>query len=625
MIKVDGCFFADEYGRKVLLHGVNLGGSSKLPMNQTSHDDEEVLFNHRQVTFIGRPFPLEEADEHFQRLKAWGFNFLRFLVPWEAVEHEGPGVYDEAYLDYLLAIVKKAEDYGLHLFIDPHQDVWSRFSGGDGAPGWTYEVVGLDIRKFKETGAAIVQNTYDEKENYPKMIWPTNYSKLAAATMFTLFFGGKDFAPNYLVDGVNVGEYLQYHYINAVKKVAEKLKDCSNVIGFDSINEPSAGYIGKDFGKFEILVSKGHSPTVLQGMALGMGIPQEVEILERTKFGVKNLGTEVLNKNKVKVWSQGKECIWKQHGVWDVNEKNEVILLKPDYFMKKGNHHVDFPEDYMKPFMKKYTEALREVSPNLTIFFEHNIDNMPPKWEKGALENFVYAPHWYDAMTLFLKNYTSLIGFNRKTKKLLFGKKNIQKYFIESMADLKQRTEDHLGEFPTLIGEIGIPFDMANKKAYRDGNFTKQINAMDASLSALEANLLNFTLWNYSADNCNKWGDQWNDEDLSIYSLDEQRNKESDINDGGRALEAVIRPYAIKTAGEPKFLSFDRIKKVFEFEFIADTSIDQPTEIFIPTFQYKKGFNIVATDGSYSYNQEEQILSYVANKGSKHKIKVTSK
>mgnify|MGYP004298015877 CR=1 FL=1 len=32
-------------------------------------------------------------------------------------------------------------------------------------------------------------------EDFPPMQWPTNYFKLAAATMFTLFFGGKRFAP----------------------------------------------------------------------------------------------------------------------------------------------------------------------------------------------------------------------------------------------------------------------------------------------------------------------------------------------------------------------------------------------------------------------------------------------
>ena len=53
-------------------------------------------------------------------------------------------MYDEAYLDYLLMVVRKAGEYGISVFIDPHQDVWSRWTGGDGAPAWTLEKVKSD-------------------------------------------------------------------------------------------------------------------------------------------------------------------------------------------------------------------------------------------------------------------------------------------------------------------------------------------------------------------------------------------------------------------------------------------------------------------------------------------------
>src|SRR6202171_2489767 len=184
MIYTDDSHFKDEYGRTLMLRGVNLGGSSKVPRApQGATYIRDGFFDHRHVSFVGRPFPLEEADEHFARLRSWGLTFLRFLVTWEAIEHAGPGIYDEAYLDYVYQVVKKAGEYGLSLFIDPHQDVWSRFSGGDGAPGWTLEAVGLDMTRFSATGAAIVHATYGDP--FPKMIWPTNSSKLAAATMFT--------------------------------------------------------------------------------------------------------------------------------------------------------------------------------------------------------------------------------------------------------------------------------------------------------------------------------------------------------------------------------------------------------------------------------------------------------
>ena len=56
--------------------------------------------------------------------------------------YEGHGIIDESYLEYVKELVKWAARFELYVIIDPHQDVWSRFTGGDGAPWWTLDAAG---------------------------------------------------------------------------------------------------------------------------------------------------------------------------------------------------------------------------------------------------------------------------------------------------------------------------------------------------------------------------------------------------------------------------------------------------------------------------------------------------
>lgn len=90
-MRTDTMWFKDETGRALLLRGANLGGSTKVPTEPNGATYLRAgFFEHRDVSFVGRPFPLDEADEHFGRLRAWGLTFLRLLTTWEAIEHAGP-------------------------------------------------------------------------------------------------------------------------------------------------------------------------------------------------------------------------------------------------------------------------------------------------------------------------------------------------------------------------------------------------------------------------------------------------------------------------------------------------------------------------------------------------------
>ena len=104
-VEIDGTHFKDPKGRyficprscsntRVLtLRGVNLGSDAKNPTKpfMPSHI-KDGLFDADDVSFVGAPFPLKDADEHLGRIKGYGFNVVRFVFSWEALEHSGPYV-----------------------------------------------------------------------------------------------------------------------------------------------------------------------------------------------------------------------------------------------------------------------------------------------------------------------------------------------------------------------------------------------------------------------------------------------------------------------------------------------------------------------------------------------------
>ncbi|KAI9143495.1 glycoside hydrolase superfamily [Paraphysoderma sedebokerense] len=510
---IEGTRFKDCFGRTLQLRGVNLCGHSKLPTSLHSNNPGHPnFFDHRNVSFIGRPFKLEEVDEHFSRLRVWGLTFVRLLVPWEALEHAGPGIYDDEYIDYLIKVLEKAPQYGLKCFIDPHQDVWSRFSGGSGAPGWTFEVAGMDIRKFKVTGAAYIQDMNEQipvVDGPPPMIWPTNYTKLASSTMFTLFFAGDCFAPKLECQGQSIQRFLQTKFINCYKHLAERLKHLDAVVGFELMNEPHQGYIGLDnlkkYDPISTLIFD-DSPSALESFALGHGIPQEVEHWVRSwPFPTRKAGTRLLNTERQSVWLPGFTCPWKEHGVWDVDPTSgEPILLKPDYFIKhpKTGKHVDFNQDFYLPFVNEYAAAIQSVSDSLFVLVEPIPNELPPVYSPTSHHhNIVYAPHWYDLKSVFSKSFNSFITHDvqalRISKNLVratyFGIHGAKKNYTKQVANIKESGLTRIGAKPVVIGECGIPMDINERKAFETGDYTHHNNFLDAVISAMESNLVHFT------------------------------------------------------------------------------------------------------------------------------------
>lgn len=628
-LKIKGNSFLDEKGRQVILRGVNLGGSTKVPVtpNGATHIKSDFS-DHRDVSFIGHPFPLDESDEHFSRLKHWGFNCLRFLTTWEAIEHKNPGEYDRDYLNYLRKLLEKANDYEFYCFIDPHQDVWSRMSGGDGAPGWTFEKIGLDFTKFNETEAALLmQERYPDE--YPIMIWSANYYRFATTTMFTLFFGGNEFAPGFTIGKKTIQDYLQEHFVNSMKEVAKICKDLPYVIGYDIWNEPNKGFIGNENLAKSNPIVWGLRFTGFEAMATASGYPMEIPIYDIRGVRMKHLGTRLVNPNGVSCWLQNAPNIWKELEIFDDDSKGKPILRKPQYFSK--GRKTNFFWDYLKPFINKYTREMRSIDEDALVFIESDpyeiisstktsVQESNEQWRKEDAYNIVNTSHWYDGITLYLRKFIRHFTVDTQTQKPYFFYKNVKKLFIKQLGNIKKFSE-LLNDCPTLIGEFGIPFNMYNKKAYRDSNWKKHIEALTLQIDCMDANLLHFTLWNYTADNCNDWGDLWNLEDLSIFSRDQQSNPEN-INSGGRAIEGFCRPYVRYLSGEIRSMIFNRKKGIFVLEYINNDKIEEPTEIFVPKIQFPNDYTISLNNGRFEKLLDQQILYIYNEKKGYNKIKL---
>ncbi|EIM82341.1 glycoside hydrolase [Stereum hirsutum FP-91666 SS1] len=584
--------FVDSSGRTLLLRGVNLSGSSKAPVGEPSYvldgfwEDAEG----KGKSFVGRPLNLEDgtADVHLARLRGWGFNVLRYPVLWEALEHEGPGKYDYEFMDYTVRVLRKCKQYGFKIFMDPHQDVWSRFSGGSGAPYWTLLACGINPRNFTATQAAIIHSEYPSAQSpdpasVPAMIWSTNYGRLANQTLFTLFYAGRDFAPKCIIDGVNIQDYLQSHYIAAFGQLAERIREAGDlmdecVIGWDTLNEPSEGLVGyADLNAYPqhqtSQLKKGPTPTPAQSLRLGMGKAQEVDHWTFGTFGPSKDGTVTIDPKGRTIWSAPETeeggvhprygwrrdggwtlgvCVWALHGIWDV-ETGYVML--PEYFRSvpclEGDEprEVEFIADYWRPHWSAYAKMVKSIQPEAIHFVAPPVFAQPPPLDELELAGrCAYSTHYYDGLTLITRHWNwfnaDALGvlrgkYTSVLQSLKIGERAIRKSLQEQLGILKSDALI-LGAYPTMIGEIGIPYDMDGKRAYGytdngryKGDYGRQERALDASLNAADgANALSYAVWTYCADGGHKWGDGWNMEDLSLWSPDDLRPRRTMMGNG---------------------------------------------------------------------------------------------
>lgn len=538
----------DSFGRIRILRGMSVSAVSRT---------------------TGRPFPEEEADAHFMRLSQAGCTFLRWQLPWSAVEPTGPEEYDENYLAYLRNLLKKAEEYNIAVFIEPFQSSFTQMEG-DGIPDWALEKIGFNKAALRSCGA-----TVSEEDGS----WKLNLQRYACQTLSTLFFAGGKAAPSFKIEGDSAQYYLQSHFIAAMNHTARRIKDCPAVAGFALMSTPSAGYIGlHSLAEFQMpLCDEGVMCTPFEGMKAASGYEAEFRRFVRKEkkdaFVLKEGRAvpvnapgdgSVVQTPGAGVFLPGFSDPWKAEGVWS-DEGGVPVLKKSDYFAG-----FDFAECWNE-FQAFFMEELQKKHGHYLFFTPLPV----------ADEHIVQTADWSASSA------SSPAPFDE---------------FAATAARNARKTG-----VPLIVQGFSSSFNAKNGKAFRTGDYSLQEKVLTGFFDTLDRNLLSGFLDSYTPSNTQNSGDAWNGEDTSVWCADDRRF---------RADKGFIRPYVMAVAGTPVNMCFYpkgtgayKNGPVFEFEWdsteCSPSSGESDTEIFVPKCWFPKGWKVEKFDGAGALRDDE--------------------
>ncbi len=627
-VRVDQSFLRDDANRYVFLHGANLSGSTKFPAGTDP------------ISYVGKPFDLADAEHHFAIMRKLGFNVVRFLVIWEGVEPYASGEYDEAYLDYIEKVVRLAGENGLYVFLDMHQDFFSRHLvalfddggdelnlydkkeialaeqyglnnrvGGDGAPAWA--VKACLPEKFvggPEWGLPfwLGSSPRTVSDVIPFQLWGVNiFISLDVNRCFAAMLAGREVYPHYTIEGKNVQDYLQDSYANAWRQIAKRVKDLPNVLGYDLMNEPAGLFIRLPIQALLYREAKSAGGKI--------GHDRAMEIVNEFLDGLVEGGLGAGQADLMR------EAFMSDVGLPTSLDEIEAQGFAPDRALDPWRPELDaalainsnFNKTHLQPFYAKVGGAILEEDPDAIMFIEQALGAMDrgiggqwaePMTRPEGFDQMVYAPHYYTDI------YPHL-GVNAPPREFTPEEKWLRDY-RDAIADAIEPATFSLGNPPVLMGEFGTYFNFGGIEESMANDYLISTLVLNPYYEAYDEMLVHRTVWCYSPENTAENGDGWNREDFSVLGPDGQP----------RSWQAYSRAVPRATAGRLTSMYFHSPVHYFEprpgeqtpyLEFhmeMAGVETSAPTEIFVPPLQYTDGFYVKVSDGRCEYDPERFVL-----------------
>jgi endoglycosylceramidase len=316
--------FIDSAGRQIIPHGINVGGKLK-----------------------GENYVSWHTREDFAKMRRWGFNCVRLLIIWAAME-PNCGSYDGDHLRRIDERVAWAKANGLYVLIDMHQDLWGeKCSGGDGAPAW----------------ATLDQGRPDRRLG---VVWSDGYLvSPMIQTAFDSFWANKP-GP----DGVGI----QDRFALAWQYVARHFADEPAVIGYDLFNEP---FVGSDMLIAQAIINS-----------------KLIEV-----FGLKNSPADALEFGKRLSDKSRRQDLFEK--LQDLQAYRSILNAAGPIFQR-------FERAKLSPMYQKVAKAIRQVDKRHILFLEPSVSAnqgfiselqgvLGPDNRPDALQAF--CPHAYDIVT----------------------------------------------------------------------------------------------------------------------------------------------------------------------------------------------------------------------------------